>query len=274
MNQIFIQNIFVPDKVRFERNMESVKSLAKYLKKYKCEDLPCYFGGWNYDEENFMYITKFIHDNFKNHYLFGFDKNYGKAYVVNKMYESAKVNSNFKYIVTVDSDIVFDINQKFIFDRMEYVANVSKHVTGKPFGMLAFNFLENNVHFQSWFQNSYKIKNQFQMNETIVYPSQAGGIAGGALFISKDAWERVRGYRELGIYSSDDAILLQQIGQAGYSYGVAENMFVIHPFGDDSCGVREWKDKSLQICNSNLSEKTGEEYENLITQAENFWRTR
>jgi len=112
------------------------------------------------------------------------------------------------------------------------------------------------------------------MNEKIVYPSQAGGIAGGALFISKEAWEKVNGYRELGVYASDDAILLSQIGQAGYSYGVAENINVIHPYGDDENGVRQWKDSSLGVCNANLSEKQGEEYERIISQSEEFWKGR
>lgn len=269
MDSIYIQPIFAPDKMRFERNMASLESFFSYMES-NIYDLKYAIGGWVSSEDYWRDIVSLVNSRCPQHKitLMRFDRNYGKATVVNKLYDRVKEkNVNFKYFLTADSDILFPKETEHLIERLEDVAEKSVDSRKKPFGMIGLNQLVNGCHFQSIYQNEYKITNRYGKEERVVYPTAPSGIAGGCLFFSKEAWDKAGGYRVQGIYAGDDAYVIHDIHNNGYTYQVTHDIGIIHPHEDDK-KYAEWKVKTCQRDTDGQRKNNIDKY---ITEAESFW---
>jgi glycosyltransferase involved in cell wall biosynthesis len=272
MDTIFIQPIFAPDQKRFERNWNSLTSFLNYCEENKL-DVKFALGGWCKDE----YWDKFvnlINTNYaKNKItLIRCDRNYGKAVTVNLLYSKVKEkNVDFKYILTCDSDILFPKETKNLIHRLEQLPVQSHKHTKKPFGMVSLNQLGANCHWKVCYQNEYTYTNTFGNVEKIVYPTAPSGIAGGCLFINKECWEKVGGYRQMGLYSGDDAWFLVDTYQSGFSHQMADSIGIVHPEENDE-EYAKWKHKVCQRDSVGGIRKAN--IDHIIKEADEFWKNR
>lgn len=232
---LYIQPIFIPDQLRFKQNKISILSFIDYIKKNPY-DVKVQFGGWAYNDEWWNEILSIIKDNMPEKYLLEpirFEKNYGKAYIVNRLFNVNKLLS-FKYFLTADSDIIFNSDIINIFERLFDVGEKSQQVTNKLFGYISLEQDGECAHLKTKInENKYYITNRYGNKEPLLYPTKPSGIAGGCLFISKSAWEKVGGYKVMGVYAGDDAYFLLDINRLGFSYQMSPNISIIHPFQND-----------------------------------------
>jgi len=242
---LYIQPIFVPDEERFKQNKNSLVSFGRYLKKYPY-DVKCIFGGWTSNDEWWGKICKVIKNNIPSDMVLEpirFDRNYGKAYVINKLYEKTKA-LDFDFFLSADSDILFTTSTNNLFERLLDIGIKSPHVIKKSFGFIAPQQEINCRHKLGWPTNQYYIENRFNKKELISFSYNPSGIAGGCLFINRKFWEKIGGYKVMGVYAGDDACLIEDAHLAGYSYQISPNISIIHPFETDEDYV-DWKYKVL-----------------------------
>jgi hypothetical protein len=266
---VLIQPIFAPDKPRLKRNLDSLKSLSEYILKNKLE-INIVLGGWAQKDEYFDEIKNFCNkNNFPNLiHVYKFKKNYGKATIVNNLYDKLREkNINYEYILTADSDIVFDINEENIFGRLEEYASKSQEIRGKPFGMIALNQKAQCCHLSMVYENEVKYISNFGKEERVVYPNGSGGIAGGCIFVSKEAWEKIGGYRVMGVYAGDDAYLLIDLYRNGYSINMFDSLSIVHPHDHDE-DYAKWK---VKVCQRDAA-GTIRNIDSRIEEAEEYWR--
>ena len=241
---LYIQPIFVPDEERFEQNKNSLISFGRYLKKYPY-DVKCIFGGWTSNDKWWEKICKVIKDNIPSDMALEsirFDRNYGKAYVVNNLYEKSKT-LDFKFFLSVDSDIIFSITTNNLFERLYDVGVESPSIIKRPFGFAVLQQTGNCRH-RLTNVNQYYIKNRFNAQEVLLQPSHPSGLGGGSLFISRKFWDKIGGYKVMGVYAGDDAYLIHDAYLAGYSYQLAFHISVLHPHTRDA-EYDEWKHNLL-----------------------------
>lgn len=85
MSISLVQSIFAPTRGQADRNLRSLRSISEYLKTYPIDSLQVHFGGWG-REEYLSEIFALIRDIFPGNASepIGFDRNYGKAHVINE----------------------------------------------------------------------------------------------------------------------------------------------------------------------------------------------
>ena len=170
---LYVQPIFVPDEKRLERNINSIRSFSQYIKTHGTDgnNLSIVLGGWARTEELWNKILLVIKECFgENYEPIRFEKNYGKAVVVNKLVEISKTIDNvknFEYLLTADSDILYTTDVKYMFGRLITMVknvNTSKH---KPFGMIALNQMGEGCHWKVCNENQLTYTIQINGPETI-----------------------------------------------------------------------------------------------------------
>lgn len=272
---LLIQPIFAPDVVQTQRNIDSIKSLGVYLKTHSTDgfNFMVIMGGWAKSDDLWNLIVN------EGKTQFGptfnpvrFDKNYGKAFVVNNLYKSViSQNNNVDVLMSADSDIIFPLETPHMFTRLVVAAEKMVEVKKQPWGLIGLNQLQHGCHFKSCYENQVEyevtIRNQ-QFKEKIVWPSITSGIAGGCLFINRQYWDKVGGYdvERAKVYGPDDAYLLYFCGPNGFSWQMSDSIGIIHPF-DNNKEYSEWKVKSCQYTAHHPEQK----HEETITNADNFW---
>ena len=262
---LYCQPIFAPNLTLLNKNINSLESFCNYLKKnIDVHTINFIFGGWCINDEYWNIISTLIVKLF-NSVPIRFDKNYGKAYVVNSLIKTAQSNIMFKYILTLDSDILFDINEPNIFERLIYSVGISECTRDIPVGLIALNQSVGNCHLSNIYENNIVFMGNYGL-ENLVYPNSSGGIAGGCLFITLEGWNLVGGYRIMGVYAGDDAYLLIDLLENRISIQMADTIKCIHPYEGDS-KYANWK---VDVCqryqislNNSLDEK--------INEANDFW---
>ena len=268
MSILYVQPIFAPDKKRLIRNLDSIKSFASYLKNNPYPGLKVVLGGWTVPEY-WDELKKTVMDYMGSGIpIKRFDKNYGKATVVNTLHKSIN-DGEFEYMLTADSDIVFDVNQPNLFIRSIECAKESEKFRGKPFGMLSMNQMGQNCHLKDHvYRNRHKYAGKFG-EEEIVWPHGAGGIAGGCIFTSSKCWKSVGGYRIMGCYAGDDAYYLIDTINKGYTIQMYETGKIIHPL-DDDVEYAKWK---VKVCQRD-SGPVKTDLSKFVAEADEFWRNR
>lgn len=266
MSILFIQPIFAPDKPRLRRNLDSIESFGAYLEKYPYPDLDVKIGGWAKEEywpELKEQIQKYIG---KTQSIKKFDKNYGKAKTVNSLYEIKNKSKKYNYLLTADSDIIFSPDEPHIFDRLVDAAKKLPKLRGKPFGLISLNQKAQNCHLPNEvYKNRKKFKGKYG-DEEVVWPNGKGGIAGGCIFCPTKVWEKVGGYRVMGIYSGDDAYFLVDVCDRGYSIQMFETLSIIHPHDHDQ-EYAKWKVKVCQRDSGHVKKDLSK----YIKEADEFW---
>lgn len=260
----YVQPIFAPDEMRFQRNMDSLHSMAEYLRTYPTDDVTVMFGGWAADEY-WDQIESYIKENFKNlKVLKRFEKNFGKAFIVNNL---AKSLTDEAFILNADSDIIFDVSEPNLFRRLLECAAVSVKARNMPFGMVALNQKGQCCHLPVAEAVKYQYTNSFNQVEVVGFPRGNGGIAGGCIFVNAEVWKHLGGYREMGVYAGDDAYLLIDIYNINHSIQMFKSLAIIHPQENDEIYAK-WK---FKVCQRDSAGGQGALSDEKIDEAEGFW---
>lgn len=279
-NILVIQPIFAPSKEQAYRNINSIYAMGEYLKEHGTDGITInvIYGGWAMNDELWEMVVKAGVDSFGEAFknsVKRFDKNYGKASVVNYLYKnSIQTNPGVQAIFTMDSDIIVPKNLEHMFTRLSIAAEKSVELKKRPWGLIGLQQLEHGCHFKSCWENqaeyNLSIKDK-TYTEKIVWPSIPSGIAGGCLFINREYWDKVGGYDQnrAKIYGPDDAFLLSYCGQLGYTWQVTDTIGIIHPFDNDA-EYQTWK---VQTC-QHTAQHPEERYEDHLENAEKFWKDR
>lgn len=247
----YIQPIFSPTQDMFERNVKSIESFFDYYSKNNYS-FDCIFGGYAHDVY-WNRLKSIILDRKPNATVARFDKNYGKAYVVNKLVKDFAGYCD--YFLTADSDIQYDIDQPNMIARLVEAFNMLSANSVKT-SLIALQQTQNNCHImEQCDRNKYQYNGSYGVEE-ICHPPGEWGVAGGCLFISMDAWIKLNGYRTLGVYAGDDAHLMRDSYYNGYRFILSKSISCIHPYETDE-DYQKWK---IDICTrSNNLEKAMEE---------------
>jgi len=260
---VVVQQIFCPTKDMFDFNVNSITSLAKYFEANNYKDIDFVFGGYaepEYLQRILTLYKKYFSGRCK---FFKFEDNFGKAYVVNHLVNQyLTAHPETKYILTFDSDIVFETypENAHLIDRLTNLVPYVETLHKRPFGLFGINMHGDNAHWLHKFDRRHTIG-----DEVVSWPSNGVGIAGGALFISVDLWKKIHGYQVVGVYAPDDAILMRDTVNAGHSISVVETTFINHPGTQDDKEYQSWKVKTSQIRMT---------YENAIKYNNEFWKAR
>ena len=250
---VIVQTIFCPTKKMLNFQLSSLKSFSEYLDCNPQMDAEIIFAGFVEDEyysELIAAIKKYF---YKKCSFTRFEKNYGKAYVVNTVLKGYLENNNTtKYIFTFDSDICFYTDQGNIIQRLQNIFQVNKAI-----GLIACNFTGDNAHWISKFEDRASFN-----GEEVVSPVAPVGIAGGCIMVLAEAWKKIGGYRIMGVYAPDDAMLMQDLFRFEYFIGVAKNILVHHPGTHDDPHYQNWKQKT----SANIKE-----YNEALNYCEDFW---
>jgi len=272
---LYTQPVFAPDQMRTDRNVNSIKSFGEYLKVNGNDrfGLTIVIGGWASNDSLWQQIVSAGIDAFGNSFIpIRFDRNYGKAFVVNKLVAIAAENgTSFDAILTADSDILFPLNTEHMFARLAVLAEKVESQKFMPFGMVSLNQLGSGCHWKVCYENSieYELKIDTQVyKEKIVWPNNPSGIAGGCLFIGRRMWENCKGYRILGLYAGDDAFLLVDCQRIGFSYQMSASIAIVHPPEHDE-EYAKWK---VKVCQRDSMTGVKTNLDPIIKEADEFWK--
>lgn len=236
----YVQPIFCPNEELFEKNKDSIISFINYYNKMNYE-FQCVFGGYCVDDNHFNVLSELITNGIKNSIVNRFDKNYGKAYVVNNLVSF--LTQNVQYFLTADSDIKFHIDQPDIKNRLIEAFQFSNSIE-QPAGIIGLFQDENNCHILDLcYQKRYYYRDNVEM---ICRPERGGGMAGGCICVAMDAWKLIGGYKVLGVYASDDANLLMDCNRIGRYFFLSNSIRCIHPH-ETNKEYQAWKINTVGI---------------------------
>jgi hypothetical protein len=263
---VIIQPIFIIDEETYRQQDESIISLFDYWMA-KPHTVQIIFGGYCSEEKYWQKITRTLQTlhvflwkiNEQKVLLHKFDKNYGKAYVVNYLWENC-ADKDANWLLTYDSDIKFPLFEPNIFERC---INVAKNINNQnihsqllnskiakndiKFGMIALNQMEGiglgGCHL---FGKDEIYNRQTVGDEIVAWKDDGSSIAGGAIFFNAIAWQEIGGYRLMGIYAGDDAFCQHDLWQKGYTCTLAQTINIMHPNKQAiDMKYENWKKQSL-----------------------------
>jgi hypothetical protein len=135
MSILLCQPIFGPIDRVTERNVNSLNSLGKYLKENNVTNVDVCLGGWARDAIQWGKIKEAIKNNFGKIEILSFRDNVGKAIVINNLTKKF-LKPHHKYIMSADSDILFDTEVPDLFNRLIEMSHISEQIKQRPFGLL------------------------------------------------------------------------------------------------------------------------------------------
>lgn len=263
-----IQPIFCPDDNFFEANKKSILSIIEYQQQFPYNNIQFIFGGYCKEDRYWNEINDIVTKN-----KFGickrYDKNYGKAFVVNSLFSLYRKDEH--YLFTLDSDILLDLTEYDMFRRLTAVANELPVHTQHTLGMLALNQTDDGCHIMQIMDRELTLK-----NETLKWSSSNAGIAGGCLFINAEAFKQIGGYRVMGVYSGDDGFLHADFNSINALSMIVHNISVIHPPNKHAYDEKylRWKHACLEKCRQQGGRKLNEgEFNTNITETMTDWNT-
>jgi len=240
MKIIYIQPIFAPN---LELLFRFIRSIISFIDYYVANnyDFKCVFGGYVSKDEYWRIIKSLVGYLIEKYHvdiiLERFDKNYGKAFVVNTL--SNTYLSDEEYLLTADSDIKYIEFQPNIVDRLIEAMEYAKSINLNP-SLISLFQEEANCHIlNDCYEHKYYYNGKYGV-EMICHPSGIGGVAGGCLFISTNFWKLINGYKVLGVYSSDDANIMSDSIANGYQFLLSNSIRCIHPTETNS-EYQKWK---------------------------------
>lgn len=263
MSVKYIQPIFAPNIELMRKNLESLRTFFDYYDKMGYE-FQCVFGGYAATDEMWVEIERYIEsrdvEGRVKSIVHRYADNYGKAYVINDL--TGRYLSDAEYFLTADSDILFNINQPDMIARLVEAFEHAKKIDLNP-ALIALFQEEANCHvLEACYQNKYYYQGSFEY-EMICHPSGEGGVAGGCLFVSSEFWNKIGGYKVLGVYAADDGNLMRDAKKSGYSFLLSNSIRCIHPF-ENNKEYQDWKVKtSTKIM----------ELDEAVADSNKFWET-
>lgn len=276
-NIIFVQPVFAPDQMRLERNINSIKSFGQYVRVNGTDgyNVSVVIGGWAKTDELWNKIVEAGKEALGTSFNpIRFDKNYGKAATVNKLVAVANENAiAYEALLTSDSDILFPLETKHMFNRLVVAAIRSEAAKGRIWGLIALNQLGNGCHWKVCYENGFDYAIQAgpdSFKEKVVWPSRPSGIAGGCLFLNRKMWDAVGGYRVMGVYAGDDAYLLVDCAVRGFSYQLMDTVSIVHPPENDEV-YAQWK---VRVCQRDSMTGPKANIDGIIKETDEFWNSR
>ncbi len=255
----YIQPIFAPNQEMADKNLISLRSFFEYYLSQEYS-FKCIFGGYAASDLLWGQIESFIKSQAQDSVICRFDKNYGKAYVVNNLV--SKYIGDSEYFLTADSDIIFKMDEIDLIDRLIEAIEHAKEKNLNP-ALISLYQEENNCQILPLcYENTYYYEGRYQ-TEMYCHPNGDGGVAGGCLFISTEFWRKVKGYQVLGVYAADDANLMRDAYLNGYKFLMSNSIRCIHPFDTDQ-EYCKWK---LKVC------PKSQDLNLAMQEADVFWKS-
>lgn len=274
---VYIQPIFCPSRKLTDVNKNSLNSFYEYLKENPY-NLNMVFGGWAYSDQFWNEVIEIIEKirslNLGNVSIKRFSRNYGKSYVVNKLsFKYLKKYYKTKYMLTFDSDIKFDLTQKFLFDRLILASKKLEGETNSTFGSICLNLNEHNHNNTSNKNMNFKYKFNEDVDEELLWDSEyLGGYNGGALFINTDVWQDLEGYKNYNqTYCPEDALWHLSLNALKYSFCIMKNLYVTHSHNVDE-EYAQWKFDTMNFKLNIMDKFDRKQFECGIKDSEKFWR--
>jgi hypothetical protein len=266
MKVLFTSPIFLPNEEMFNKNYKSISSYVNIFKNCPYE-YKIVIGGWSINDEYWNKIIDLCNSLNLNIQIKRFDRNYGKAYVINDLVKSMDNSDYYDYMLTADSDIIFKEIPNF-FERLEDIKIIGMRGFSRGFGVVGLMQEEGNCHLIDYLQeNSHSYANRYGHAEKLVWNNYPGGIGGGCLFISMINWKKVGGYKVMGVYAGDDAYLLLDTHGQGNSVCLITTLAVIHPW-EGNADYQNWKGRVCQA----YSNPANTLDDNKIEEATNIWK--
>lgn len=233
---LIAQTIFVKNEKFLELNIQSIKSLWKYLKNYETNiDYVLWFSWRTYDDRAWGKIEEAIHKEFGNHKtkIIRYKENIWKAtYINNLVKEIDRKNDSITDIFTFDSDILFSLDCPYLLDRIINATQFCEKTKKQSYWIMGLSFNgTNNHHTNSISQNRNFFGNNISwvsIAESIMYWYLCLWIAGSCRMINKKLWDEVGGYKYIWKYWPDDAIFLAECVKKWYSWQVMDSVFICH----------------------------------------------
>lgn len=187
-----------------------------------------------------------------------FDRNYGKAYAVNRMVE--KYVRDGHYVLLLDGDIVVPC----------VTTLVSLHglMSKRELDAVAFGQRGDCRH------HPHPGKSENMRGWTLTRRDGNTGIAGGAVMVSGEVLRKYP-LPELGAYGPDDIQWMNTLARANVTCWLAEDEYVIHPY-DVDISYRQWKEATAVSIHKKYgmgAQPSREEVDNLRREADDFWRS-
>lgn len=270
----FLQTIFAPDQNQLNRNINSIKSLDLYLKKYPY-NVVLKLGGWCANDDYWNQFYNALKETSLNYEIVKFDNNMGKSYTINTIFNKFKNEIVSKgYFLTADSDICFDTSCEYIFQRLNESPEMIQKELRKPFGMMALNQKEQCCHVFSSLTKEFQYKNSFNFIENFKYSDKSAGIAGGCIFTSTNCWEKIGGYRLINVYGGDDGYYALDTYLNGFSCLISIDMSIIHPYDTDRNYIHWKRDEVQKIHLTGGHNRKVNDYLQTLENAKNFWKNK
>lgn len=252
----FFYPIFCPDDIRLNEGVASLKSILNH--EY-INDIDIIVGGWCLNDEYWKVFEEMSKD--KAFSLKRFDKNYGKAYIINDLTNHyLSEHPDCEYFLSTDSDMILTEGQGNIFERLVNTATELKKM-GKNFSYFSLQQTGLCCHAHSILTNILNIN-----GEEIKW-GNGDGIGGGVVFVDVKFWKNIKGYRVMGVYSGDDGYLLYDSIVNGYFASVINTITTYHP-GTSTPEYLEWKHKQQAKCNGTMTVNLNKD----IEEANEIWK--
>ena len=257
-SMLFAYPIFCPNENLFKKNKESLISILEFFIENNIK-LEMSIGGYALDEY-WEEIMNIINTKISGKFacsMFRFDKNFGKAFVVNTLVE--KYNKEFQFLLTCDSDIIFLKEENKFIDKLKNVMLNYEKEQGVKCGVVGTAYKNGGVH------NFDKMDKTGNINGDIVCweSKNTAVVAGGCILIDYKLWKEIKGYEVKGIFGEIDASLMVKSGLSNYMNCVCMDAIVHHPEDNDS-GYRDYK-------NSIIKKMFSSTHEELVEDDRKFW---
>lgn len=236
--RFFIQPIFAPNAELLSINLESITSVADYFD-FNNYNVSCVFGGYVDSDAYWNELESLISGRFKKYSIKRFDKNYGKAYVINELVSMSGMCVTDSFL-SADSDINFIKETEDIYGRLENLSMVLSDTLGKKFGVIALEQVVNSCHLYNHISETVKVQCDGK-HETILH-SGGGGIAGGCMYTSMESWTVIDGYEKSSIYGGNDGLYFLKNVRLGFFVCLAKDIGIVHN-QYKNIDYHEWKMK-------------------------------
>ena len=245
-----VQTIFAPNESMLQRQLRSLRS-QRVL-----SSVDRYYSGWCRKDAYWDAIDKEMQA-LNPRVVKKQTRNWGKARNVNELVAAMDPEA-YDTMLTMDSDIVFLDDVRYVHELGQIYRELSN------MGVLALQQQEGCCHLMGNLTQKRKIN-----GHTLLWDSSGGSIAGGCLFVDLTFWRRIGGYRVMGIYAGEDAIIFQDAKRQEAFFALVTSLPVIHPH-DNNPSYAQWK---YHVCvrDTNGQQCTKIELEKRCAEAENLW---
>jgi GT2 family glycosyltransferase len=155
------------------------------------------------------------------------EKNVGKSTIVNYM---CSLHNNCDYVISCDSDLIYEGTANWVDEAVWCMNNFPR------FKLLSLNQFGNCQHLSGLFSTT-------RVGKHIVKFGNYRSIAGGCFIIKRDIWDKIGGYKDVGVYGADDANVMLDVSKIA-SLGVIETLGMYHPFPNNE-GYEKWKKENI-----------------------------